>query len=119
MTLTTLVTGASASQREAAIAALLDANCSTALILEGIPDGLQRFAPLEKTAPVQVVRIAPGCVCCTGNLTLRVMLNRILRHPPARLYLGLATASHLPQVRQFLTEAPYDKLLELTDDLRV
>jgi G3E family GTPase len=119
MTLTTLVTGLSASAREAAIAAVLDQRCSTALILEGLPDGREQLDRFGNTGHIQIMRIAPGCVCCTGNLTLRVTLNRILRHPPARLYMSLATAAHIDEVRRFLTQAPYDALLELTDDLRV
>ncbi|OGB27595.1 MAG: GTPase [Burkholderiales bacterium RIFCSPLOWO2_02_FULL_57_36] len=117
MTLVTLVTGFSASAREAAIAALLDDFSSTALILEGMPDGDARFDRFGSAADIQIKRIAPGCVCCIGNLTLRVTLNRILRHPPARLYLSLATATHLDEIKQFLIQAPYDALLELTDDL--
>lgn len=118
MTLATLVTGVSASAREAAIAAMLDTQCSTALILEGLPDGTDAFAQFDRVANLQVKRIAPGCVCCIGNLTLRVTLNRILRNPPARLYLSLAAAGHIEEVRRFLTRAPYDALLTVTDDLR-
>jgi hypothetical protein len=119
MTLATLVTGRSASAREAAIAALIDAQCGTALILEGMPDGSNQFDRFRNIAGIEILRIAPGCVCCTGNLILRVTLNRILRRPPARLYMSLATATHLDKVRQFLTQAPYDALLELTEDLHV
>lgn len=118
MTLATLVTGFPASAREAAIAALLDSRCSTALILEGLPDGTDPFAQFDKVAHIQIKRIAPGCICCIGNLTMRVTLNRILRHPPARLYLSLAATNHLEEIRHFLTQPPYDALLELTDDLR-
>jgi hypothetical protein len=118
MTLTTLVTGGSASAREAAIAALLDSQRSTALILEGLSDGNDPFVQFCDVADFQIKRIAPGCVCCIGNLTLRVTLNRILRNPPARLFLSLAAASHIEKVRTFLTDAPYDALLKLTDDVR-
>lgn len=117
MTLTTLVLGDSASAREKAIAARLDARCSLALILEGIPDGTDHFAPFASIADIQIKRIAPGCACCIGNLTMRVTLNRILRHPPARLYISLATACHLDGIRQFLAQSPYDTLLDLTEDL--
>lgn len=119
MTLATLVTGFSASAREAAIAALLDGHLSTALILEGLPDGTDPFSRFDKVAHIQIKRVAPGCMCCIGNLTMRVTLNRILQRPPERLYLSLATATHLEEIRRFLTQAPYDALLELTDDLRV
>lgn len=118
MILATLVTGVSASAREAAIAALLDTQWSTALILEGLPDGTDSFVKFDHVANLQIKRIAPGCVCCIGNLTLRVTLNRILRNPPTRLYLSLAAADHIEEVRRFLTRAPYDALLTFTDDVR-
>lgn len=113
MTLVTLVTGARASAREAAIAAAIDPTAVTSLILEGLPDGNSNFNSPNTT----VVRIAPGCPCCVGNLTMRVTLNRILRHPPARLYISLATTTHLDQIRRFLAQAPYDALLTLTEDM--
>ncbi|MDB5764622.1 MAG: GTPase [Herminiimonas sp.] len=119
MTVTTLVTGARASAREAAIAAAIDPECATALILEGLPDGSASLDSFTALSKMQAVRIAPGCMCCTGNLTMRVTLNRILRRPPARLYISLATSAHLEQIRRFLTQPPYDALLKLTPDLTV
>ena len=115
MILTTLVTGATAAAREAVIAAALEPGAETALILEGLPDG----SPiLDDTASyLHIARIAPGCVCCTGNLTMRVTLNRLVRRRPVRLYIGLATSLHLEQIRQFLTQPPYANLLQLTKDL--
>ncbi|HJV83283.1 GTPase [Noviherbaspirillum sp.] len=117
MTLTTLVTGPTAAAREAAIANTLEPGIETALILEGLPDGRTSLATYAGVSGLQIARIAPGCLCCTGNLTMRVTLNRILRHPPARLYIGLATSEHLERIREFLTCAPYDKLLQITKDL--
>ena len=121
MTPTTLVTGARAGHREAAIAAALQPGQASAIILEGLADGSTALAfdqPPSAAAPhPQVLRIAPGCLCCTGNLVLRVTLNRVLRHPPARLYIGLADASHLEQLRAMLSAAPYDSLLSLGPDL--
>ncbi len=117
MTPTTLVTGTTAALREAAIAAVLASAERTALILEGLPDGASRLEQAPGFANLQVARIAPGCLCCIGNLTLRVTLNRILRRPPERLYIALATSAHLAQMRAFLTQPPYDKLLQLTKDL--
>lgn len=113
---TTLVIGSSAGARETVIAAAIAGAvpCNTAVILEGMPDGIERLA---STDTLSIARIAPGCPCCIGNLTMRVTLNRILRHAPARLYISLATAAHLHQVRQFLSEAPYDRLLVLTADI--
>ena len=113
---TTLVTGHSASKREAAIHAQLDPTLSTAVILEGLSDGREHFQPTEHPH-LQLQRIAPGCMCCTGNLVMRVTLNRLLRSKPARLYISVATDTHLPQLREILAAAPYDSWLTLTEDL--
>lgn len=48
---------------------------------------------------------------------MRVTLNRLLRRPPARLFIGLANAEHLEDLRAFLRHPPYDTLLTLTKDL--
>ncbi|MDB5771321.1 MAG: hypothetical protein V7606_3881 [Burkholderiales bacterium] len=119
MTLTTLVIGARASLREAAIAGALDADSLTALILEGLPDGTTALDGIADLKNVHIARIAPGCPCCTGNLTMRVTLNRILRRPPARLFISLASTTHLEETRRFLQQPPYDKLLVLTKDVDV
>jgi hypothetical protein len=111
---TTLVTGASAALREAAIGACLPDGQRSALILEGLADGRGN---LISTASLDVHRVAPACLCCTGNLVLRVTLNRILRSRPDRLFIGVANADHLDQLRSWLQQAPYDQLLELTPDL--
>ena len=115
MILTTLVTGATASAREAAIAASIEPGVETALILEGLPNGSTTLD--ETSSHLHVARIAPGCVCCTGNLTMRVTLNRMIRRRPARLYIGLTSSEHLAQIRLFLTQPPYEDLLQLTKDL--
>jgi G3E family GTPase len=111
---TTLVTGATGHERERAIAAELHQNGAiSAVILEGLPDG----QPILHPSPSLLIeRIAPGCLCCTGNLVLRVTLNRLLRRAPARLYIGVANAEHLDQLRSWLCSAPYDQLLDLTSN---
>jgi len=120
---TWLVTGPRAGAREAAIAALLPKEGASTIILEGLSDGgsALSFDPTEGPVPFdtvpQVLRIAPGCLHCSGNLILRVTLNRVLRRPPARLYISLASAEHLEQLRSWLSEAPYGALLELQDDI--
>lgn len=112
---TTLVTGASPAVREAAIRSAMTPDARAAIILEGIPDAV---SGLDGNTPHrQIARIAPGCLCCTGNLTMRVTLNRMLRGKPEHLYIGMATASHLEQLRAFLSAPPYDNLLTLTKDL--
>lgn len=113
---TTLVTGPTAAARENAIAAVLSPGHATAIILEGLADA---HSPLvyDESDPTawqpQVHRIAPGCLCCAGNLVLRVTLNRLLRRPPAQLFISLADATHVDSLRAMLATAPYDALLRL------
>lgn len=120
---TWLVTGARAGAREAAIAAHLPKEGPSVIILEGLSDGgsALSFDPADGPFPYenvpQVLRIAPGCLHCSGNMILRVTLNRVLRRPPARLYISLASAEHLEQLRSWLSEAPYGDLLELQDTI--
>jgi hypothetical protein len=115
MVATSLVTGPTAGAREQLIAAQLQpGNPGCAVLLEGLPDGHTILIPSDT---LLIERIAPGCLCCTGNLVLRVTLNRLLRRRPARLYLGLASTEHLDQLRSWLQAPPYDQLLELTPDL--
>ena len=115
----TLVSGGRAADREAAIAHALRPGQATAVILEGLADGNSILADLAEhpPSPLQLLRIAPGCLCCSGNLVLRVTLNRLLRHPPAHLFISLADATHIEQLRTWLTASPYDVLLALQADL--
>nr|WP_269462322.1 GTPase [Janthinobacterium lividum] len=121
----TLVSGGRAAGREAAIAQALPPDQPAAVILEGLADGNGILAYLAEQVspspsfPLQLLRIAPGCLCCSGNLVLRVTLNRLLRHPPARLFISLADASHIEQLRTWLTASPYDALLALQADMVV
>ncbi|MGK5065419.1 GTPase [Janthinobacterium sp. LB3P112] len=121
----TLVSGGRAAGREAAIAQALSPGQPAAVILEGLADGNAILADLAEQVspspsfPLQLLRIAPGCLCCSGNLVLRVTLNRLLRHPPARLFVSLADASHIEQLRTWLTASPYDALLALQADIVV
>jgi len=127
---TILVTGASAAAREQAIAALLAISPTSAPGAPGAAEGMSAPAqdlsavileglgvaatPLESGPGLQVVRIAPGCLCCDGNLVLRVTLNRLLRQRPRRLFIGLASSEHLDQLRSWLAAPPYDQLLALS-----
>lgn len=116
MTPATLVIGGDAGCREAAIAAVLDSTLPTVVLLEGLPDGR---SVLNAGRDLQIIRIAAGCPCCTGNLTLQVTLNRILRRPPSQLYISLAGTRHLEQIRHFLSQPPYQDLLRWNQELRV
>jgi hypothetical protein len=114
---TTLVTGASSGLREgavgAAIAALPEGQACAAL-LEGLPDGRSQ---LVASTTLDLRRVAPACLCCTGNLVLRVTLNRILQRHPESLFIGVANTDHIDQLRSWLQHPPYDQLLVLTPDL--
>ncbi len=136
LVLTTLVTGSSAQARENVIAGLLQdeqaeatrtasarstSSASDALLVPGAPtaaillEGLPAPCPVLPTDPdIQSVRIAPGCVCCSGNLVMQVTLNRLLRTRPRRLFIALASTAHLEAIQGFLTHSPYDALLRLT-----
>jgi hypothetical protein len=118
---TTLVIGPSAAVREQAIfdrlqlSNLHQSGARSGVILEGIASG---NSPLDSLpAHVLFARIAPGCLCCAGNLVLRVTLNRMLRQRPDHLYIGVARSEHLDQLRSWLQAEPYDQLLRLTPDL--
>ncbi|MFZ6771789.1 GTPase [Undibacterium sp. SXout7W] len=128
----TLVSGGSYQQREAAIHDAIqrsstasdttssfisdNANASAAVIhaaihaviLEGLPDGKMI---LSESPQLSLQRIAPGCFCCIGNLPMRVSLNRALRQPVQRIYLGVASSAHLDAIRSALLASPYDQLL--------
>ncbi len=119
MLLTTLVLGPTAAAREAAIAGALVDGLAQALILEGLPDGKGDPGLLACTPAPSIDRIAPGCLCCGGQLVLRVTLNRVLRRRPARLFIGLANTAHLATLRMQLCAAPYDSWLTLSEDLCV
>ena len=119
----TLVSGGTASEREAAIGQALSPQLASAVILEGLASGNSILADLaEQTLPpasLQLLRIAPGCLCCSGNLVLRVTLNRLLRQPPAQLFISLADATHIEQLRSWLSASPYDGWLALGPELTV
>jgi hypothetical protein len=72
------------------------------------------FAPLDAPDDVPVGRLAPGCVCCLGQVPLRVTLTRMVRaHRPAELLLLVASADHLPRVRALLADGSLGVRFEL------
>ena len=117
MTEITLVYGRSSKEREQAIATQLNKTCINVVIAEGIADGSAALADMSEQKILRLFRIAPGCPCCTGNLTMRVTLNRILRQPPQAIYLSLSSNTHLPEIRKFLQDPQYINLLSLTEDI--
>lgn len=109
--------GGSYSSREAAIAAALSSlpeNQTSVVILEGLPAGQDLLQPGPH---LHIHRIAPGCFCCIGNISLRVTLNRTLRQKPAHIFLAIATDEHLDKLKASLQEAPYTELLEIVTSL--
>ena len=117
----TLVSGGSYRQREAHIAACIARDqksdtgaASIAVLMEGLPEG---DLLLNNSAQLHLQRIAPGCFCCIGNLTMRVSLNRALRQRPQRIYLGVASSEHLDNLRLTLQQAPYDQLLKTDESI--
>ena len=110
----TLVAGGSYAQREQAIAKFCEADAASAstspsaciaVILEGLPAG---DLILQSSNHLLVHRIAPGCFCCIGNLTMKVTLNRLLRQPLTHLYLAVASSAHLDNIQLTLAQPPYD-----------
>lgn len=106
MIVMTLVHGGSQQNREHVIATLTATN-GAGVIIEGLPDGTGRLEALANSGQLQLQRIAPGCPCCLGNLTVRVTLNRMLRQNLPQIYLGISDPAHLPAIRTFLQEAQY------------
>jgi hypothetical protein len=88
-----------------------------AVLLEGLPDGSGQLETLCAAHHLPLSRIAPGCLCCAGQVIMRVTVNRLLRQRPRHLYIGLATATHQAQLREILQHSPYDGWLTLGDDL--
>ncbi|HJU71969.1 MAG TPA: GTPase [Paucimonas sp.] len=115
--ITVLVTGAHAAAREAAIAARIVPGTATALLLEGLPDGIDRFAHAADWPQLRITRIAPGCFCCIGNLTMQVTLNRLLRQRPAYLFISMIATPHLVRVQEWLRQPPYATLLTLAETM--
>ena len=122
-----LVTAASAREREAVItAAIIDANSAHAnwanaprhaVLLEGLPDGHAQLESLLAERAIPIIRIAAGCLCCSGSVVLRVNINRLLRHKPHRLFIGIATTTHQAQLRTMLQSPPYDAWLTIGPDI--
>lgn len=126
----TLLAGGSASARELAllpeIRQRLQQGQALGVLIEGMPSGsgnLQDWlaeAALSQatTVNLQLHRLAPACLCCAGNMVMKVFLNRLLRqHPPlAAIFITLANAEHLPALRAQLSSATYQQHLELQED---
>lgn len=72
------------------------------------------FVPLVAPDDVALAQLAPGCVCCVGQVPLRVTLGRLVRaHRPQDVLLLLAAADHLPRVRALLADGSLGVRFEL------
>lgn len=114
MTLLRLVYGANQTVREHAIKTQVNPQLFTIALLEGMA---VNHASLDPQESLKVVRMAPGCPCCTGKLTMRVMLNRALKEKPEQIFLSLTNSAHLTAIRDFLQEDQYCGRLNLGIDL--
>jgi len=112
---TTLVVGASALEREQAIAnrlAAIPVPTKSAVVLEGLASGRTLLVPDEH---VLVARIASGCLCCSNNMIMRIYLNRMIQQKPQQLFLSLSNSDHLDQIKLFFSSSGYELLLDLTE----
>ncbi|HTD03792.1 GTPase [Undibacterium sp.] len=121
MTPVVLVSGGDYLARETAIADRFasrprSASVKVEVILEGLPAGQ---AVLNPSPSLHIQRIAPGCMCCIGNLAMRVTLNRVLRRRPGLLAISVAGSEHLDNIRQFLSQPPYDGWLKLVEEIHL
>jgi hypothetical protein len=83
-----------------------------AVIAEGV------FTALSAPAGVVIEQIAAGCVCCVGQIALRVTLTRVLRkHRPTTLLLLLASGEHIDRVRRMLQEDHFATVLRLSESV--
>ncbi len=62
-------------------------------------------ATIELPDDLAVTRLAAGCVCCLGQVTLRVGVVRTVRNArPDALLLVLSSGAHVPRVRALLAD---------------
>jgi hypothetical protein len=79
-----------------------------AVLLEGA------FSALDVPPEVQVTRLGAGCVCCMGQVPLRVGLTRMVRAlRPDVVLLVLASGEHLARVRALLADSSLGVRFEL------
>jgi len=101
----TLRVAASGAAQQAALDAWLDDPAERATRsdeIRRIVIAQAAFSDLQAPPAVTVVRLAAGCVCCVGQLPLRVTLTRAVRQRPDAILLLLADDQHQSQVRQML-----------------
>jgi hypothetical protein len=94
-----------ATAQQAAVDTWLDARrqaadeSPAAVVAEGA------FFDLRVPQGMALLRLAPGCACCVGQLPLRVGLTRLLREGrPQSVLLLIATAEHRERIEKMLRE---------------
>lgn len=84
------------------------AEARRAVLTEGV------FRALDIPPGVPVTRIGAGCVCCMGQVPLRVGLTRMVRAlRPDVVLLVLASGEHLARVRALLADGSLGVRFEL------
>jgi hypothetical protein len=79
-----------------------------AILIEGA------FSALDVPPGVAVTRMGAGCVCCIGQVPLRVGLTRMVRAlRPEVVLLVLASGEHLARVRALLADGSLGVRFEL------
>lgn len=91
------------------------------IIAEGLPSGSSPLDELSTHPQLHIVRLAPACLCCAGNLVLKVHLNRVIVRAKRNsavpfLFISLVDAQHLAQLQSQLSQAPLDQHLRLISD---
>ena len=80
------------------LALAAQAGGSAALIVEG-GDRL-----LQAPTGVTLIQLAPACLCCVGELPLRVALARLLRQRPSAIWVEVSSLVHREQLVQRLEQ---------------
>ena len=93
-----LVPADPAAVGERALALASRAEKPVAVVVEGGDQLLQ--AP----AGVTLIQLAPACLCCVGELPLRVTLARLLRQKPSVIWVEVSSLVHREQLLQRLEQ---------------
>ncbi len=112
----TLCAARGQAAQQAALDAWIDARRAAAdgRPLAAIAEGA--FFELKCPADVALARLAPGCVCCVGEVPLRTALTRIVRaYRPHELLLLIAADEHRERVRRLLRAVPLGRPIELLE----
>lgn len=79
-----------------------------AVIVEGGP------GTLVEPPGITLIQLAAGCVCCVGQLPLRVMLARVLRQVrPARVWIEISDGAHLAMLEKQLQGPGFATAIDL------